>query len=85
MHVLAEGRFKKQRGGDYVTYVEQIDEDGVMTTVFVAERQRSESGTVLSYDACSARVRLRLTLIRGAGIYNCRMVIATASALGGLN
>jgi lipopolysaccharide export system permease protein len=55
MHVLAEGRFKKQRGGDYVTYVEQIDEDGVMTTVFVAERQRSESGTVLSYDACSAR------------------------------
>jgi lipopolysaccharide export system permease protein len=41
MHVLAEGRFKKQRGGDYVTYVEQIDEDGVMTTVFVAERQRS--------------------------------------------
>ena len=48
MHVLAEGRFKKQRGGDYVTYVEQIDEDGVMTTVFVAERQRSETGTVLS-------------------------------------
>jgi lipopolysaccharide export system permease protein len=40
MHVLAEGRFKKQRGGDYVTYVEQIDEDGVMTTVFVAERHR---------------------------------------------
>ena len=48
MHVLAEGRFKKQRSGDYVTYVEQIDEDGSMSTVFVAERQRSATGTVLS-------------------------------------
>lgn len=48
MHVLAEGRFKKQRAGDYVTYVEQISDDGKMNTVFVAERQRSESGTVLS-------------------------------------
>ena len=48
MHVLAEGRFKKQRSGDYVTYVEQIDEDGNMSTVFVAERQRSATGTVLS-------------------------------------
>jgi len=47
MHVLAEGRFKKQRAGDYVTYVEQIDEDGNMSTVFVAERQRSATGTVL--------------------------------------
>ena len=48
MHVLAEGRFKKQRSGDYVTYVERIDEDGSMSTVFVAERQRSATGTVLS-------------------------------------
>lgn len=48
MHVLAEGRFKKQRSGDYVTYVEKIDEDGIMTTVFVAERERSSTGTVLS-------------------------------------
>ena len=48
MHVLAEGRFKKQRSGDYVTYVERIDEDGNMSTVFVAERQRSATGTVLS-------------------------------------
>ena len=48
MHVLAEGRFKKQRGGDYVTYVEQIDDEGNMSTVFVAERQRSERGTTLS-------------------------------------
>lgn len=48
MHVLAEGRFKKQRAGDYVTYVEQIDEDGNMRTVFVAERQRTATGTVLS-------------------------------------
>ena len=48
MHVLAEGRFKKQRSGDYVTYVEQIDEEGNMSTVFVAERQRSATGTVLS-------------------------------------
>ena len=46
--MLAEGRFKKQRSGDYVTYVERIDEDGSMSTVFVAERQRSATGTVLS-------------------------------------
>ena len=48
MHVLSEGRFKKQRGGDYVTYVERIEEGGRMETVFVAERQRSESGITLS-------------------------------------
>ena len=48
MHVLAEGRFKKQRGGDYVTYVESMGDDGRMGTVFVAERQRSESGISLS-------------------------------------
>ena len=54
MHVLAEGRFKKQRGGDYVTYVERIDDDGRMDTVFVAERQRSESGISLSATLASA-------------------------------
>ena len=48
MHVLAEGRFKKQRGGDYVTYVARIGDDGRMDTVFVAERQRAESGISLS-------------------------------------
>jgi len=56
MHVLAEGRFKKQRGGDYVTYVERIDDDGRMDTVFVAERQRSESGISLSATLASAGV-----------------------------
>tara|TARA_E500000178_G_scaffold349939_1_gene407867 strand:+ start:1041 stop:2075 length:1035 start_codon:yes stop_codon:yes gene_type:complete len=54
MHVLAEGRFKKQRGGDYVTYVERIDDDGRMDTVFVAEWQRSESGISLSATLASA-------------------------------
>ena len=54
MHVLAEGRFKKQRGGDYVTYVERIDDDGRMDTVFVAEWQRSESGILLSATLASA-------------------------------
>ena len=54
MHVLAEGRFKKQRSGDYVTYVERINDDGRMDTVFVAERQRSESGISLSATLASA-------------------------------
>ena len=40
--------FKKQRGGDYVTYVARIGDDGRMDTVFVAERQRAESGISLS-------------------------------------
>lgn len=48
MHVLAEGRFKKQRGGDYVTYVESISDSGEMNTVFIAERQRSADGITLS-------------------------------------
>ena len=48
MHVLAEGRFKKQRGGDYVTYVERIDETGTLTNVFIAELNRDSSGRGVS-------------------------------------
>jgi lipopolysaccharide export system permease protein len=44
MHVLAEGRFKKQRGGDYVTYVERVDESGALSTIFVAELNRDGAG-----------------------------------------
>ena len=44
MHVLAEGRFKKQRGGDYVTYVERVDETGALTTIFIAELNRDGAG-----------------------------------------
>jgi len=47
MHVLTEGRFKKQQGGDYVTYVERIADDGRMSTVFIAERLRSDEGITL--------------------------------------
>ena len=35
LHILNEGRFRKQRGGHYVTYAEQIDEAGVMHNIFV--------------------------------------------------
>ena len=35
---LTEGRFKKQRGGQLVTYAEKVDEHGVMHNVFIVER-----------------------------------------------
>ncbi len=34
---LASGRFKKQQGGELVTYAETVDADGVMRNVFVVE------------------------------------------------
>ena len=39
LHMLNEGRFRKQRRGDYVTYAERIDDDGLMHNIFVFERQ----------------------------------------------
>lgn len=75
---LAEGRFKKQRGGDLVTYAETISDDGVMQHVFVVERESSgsdqititqaETGEIL-FDATSGRRYLELrngTRYRGA-------------------
>lgn len=38
---LASGRFKKQRGGNLVTYAETIDGSGVMHNVFVVERDEN--------------------------------------------
>ena len=37
--MLNEGRFRKQRRGDYVTYAERIDDDGLMHNIFVFERR----------------------------------------------
>lgn len=48
LQVMAEGRFKKQRGGDYVTYAERIDDDGVMHNVFIVEREPRPEGDRLS-------------------------------------
>lgn len=38
LHQLAEGRFKKQQGGNFVSYAERIDDAGVMHNVFVVQR-----------------------------------------------
>ncbi len=48
LHLLNEGRFRKQRRGDYVTYTERIDDDGLMHNIFVFERQSSGSGEVFT-------------------------------------
>ncbi len=48
LHLLNEGRFRKQRRGDYVTYTERIDDDGLMHNIFVFERQSSVSGEVFT-------------------------------------
>lgn len=39
LHILNEGRFRKQRGGNYVTYAETVDDQGVMHNIFVFERE----------------------------------------------
>lgn len=75
---MIEVRFKKQRGGDLVTYAETISDDGVMQHVFVVERESSgsdqititqaETGEIL-FDATSGRRYLELrngTRYRGA-------------------
>ena len=48
LHLLNEGRFRKQRRGDYVTCTERIDDDGLMHNIFVFERQSSVSGEVFT-------------------------------------
>ena len=48
LHLLNEGRFRKQRRGDYVTYTERIDDSGLMHNIFVFERQASVSGEVFT-------------------------------------
>ncbi len=44
LQVMAPGRFKKQREGDYVSYAERIGDDGVMNNVFIVERLDAEAG-----------------------------------------
>jgi lipopolysaccharide export system permease protein len=48
LQVMAPGRFKKQRNGDYVTYAERIGENGIMHNVFIVERERQPTGDRLS-------------------------------------
>ena len=52
LHLLNEGRFRKQRRGDYVTYTERIDDDGLMHNIFVFERQAE--GSVNAFTATFA-------------------------------
>ena len=53
LHMLNEGRFRKQQGGHYVTYAERIDDAGLMHNIFVFERR---PGTVPGlYTATFAR------------------------------
>lgn len=66
---LVEGRFKKQRGGNLVTYAERVTDDGVMHGVFVVEREpgvgeqitvtQAENGQIL-FDEVSGRRYLEL-------------------------
>ena len=53
LHILNEGRFRKQRDGHYVTYAEQIDEAGVMHNIFVFEREPGSQSDI--YNATFAR------------------------------
>lgn len=42
LHMLNEGRFRKQRRGSYVTYAERIDDSGLMHNIFVFERSERD-------------------------------------------
>jgi len=53
LHILNEGRFRKQRDGHYVTYAEQIDDAGVMHNIFVFEREPGSQSDI--YNATFAR------------------------------
>jgi lipopolysaccharide export system permease protein len=44
LHMLNEGRFRKQRRGSYVTYAERIDDSGLMHNIFVFERNERGIG-----------------------------------------
>lgn len=44
LHMLNEGRFRKQRRGSYVTYAERIDDGGLMHNIFVFERNEKGIG-----------------------------------------
>lgn len=44
IQAIGAGRFKKQRGGDYVTYTEKIGDNGVLQNVFIVERERLPEG-----------------------------------------
>ena len=71
VHLLNEGRFRKQRSGNYVTYAEEIDEQGLMRNIFVFERRpgvtsnffivtfAEEGEIVLSEDSGSRYLELR--------------------------
>jgi lipopolysaccharide export system permease protein len=48
LQLLASGRFKKQRGGRLVSYAENIDEQGVMQNVFVAERDHDDPEMIIT-------------------------------------
>lgn len=49
LQALASGRFKKQRGGNLVTYAETIDDDGIMRNVFVVERNDDDSAMSITH------------------------------------
>ena len=76
LHMLNEGRFRKQRRGSYVTYAERIDDNGLMHNIFVYERSggRGDGAHVATFaregeivlDEKSGRRYLEL---RGGGRY----------------
>ncbi|GIR90507.1 MAG: hypothetical protein CM15mP89_5120 [Gammaproteobacteria bacterium] len=52
LHMLNEGRFRKQRRGDYVTYAERIDDDGLMHNIFVFERRPGSTEDLFYRNVC---------------------------------
>lgn len=54
---LAEGRFKKQRGGDLVTYAENVSGDGLMHHVVVVERTENNDQQITVTQAETGEIR----------------------------
>ncbi len=58
LQVLTQGRFKRQRQGELVTYAERIDDNGVMHNVFLAQRD-GDTNTLSVTRSEQAKIVLR--------------------------
>ena len=75
LHLLNEGRFRKQRRGDYVTYTERIDDSGLMHNIFVFERQPG-APLMPSRQRLQRRERSSSKRKRAAAIWNREMAVS---------
>ena len=70
LHILNEGRFRKQRDGHYVTYAEQIDDAGVMHNILFSSESRDRNQTSIT-QLLPEKAKSFFRSRRGVGIWSC--------------